>query len=140
MTATESENVRITRLLMQLTSDGRYDELADHVHDEIVLDCPFPAFFQGPPRVGIEKYREGVKFIPYIFTSFKLHIHEIYDCPDQDAVVFEQTSSGILAANNQPYSNRYLMIFKFRDGKVVLWREFFNPELMTRQMATTLTA
>jgi ketosteroid isomerase-like protein len=79
----------------------------------------------------------GFAFIPQVFRSFRLTITEIYDCPEQDVVVFEQTSDGELHSGAH-FANRYVMILGFRDGKVVLWRECFDPIVMNRAMAPLL--
>ena len=134
----ESSNVFVTRELMRIVSEARYAEVEQYLHEEIVVDIPFPAFHQGPIHRGSKQIAAGFAFIPRVFSSFKLTITDIYDCPQQNVVVFEQTSAGVFAANGASYRNRYIMIFAFRDGKVVLWREFFNPEAMNNQMAPLL--
>lgn len=135
MTSAESRNVQVTRQVIGLVSDYRFDEIEEHIHDDIVMEAPYQAFHQGPMKRGREGFMAGFRFVPNVFKSFKLNIHEIYDCPDQDVVVFEQTSFGIFAANGSSYQNRYIMVFQFRDGKIVLWREYFNPEIMNANMA-----
>ena len=131
----ESHNVEVTRTVIDLVCDYRFDELEQYIHEDIVMEAPYQAFHQGPMKRGRAAFMAGFSFIPTVFKSFKLNIHEVYDCPDQDVVVFEQTSFGILAANGKTYQNRYIMVFGFRDGKIILWREFFNPELMNEGLA-----
>ncbi len=137
MTAAESENVRIVREIVRAVSDYDFDVVARHLHDELVIECPFPAFFQGPLRRGGPQVAAGFAFIPQIFKTFRLSITEIYDCPGQNVVVFEQTSEGEFVSGTK-YANRYVMILGFRDGKVVLWRECFDPIVMNRCMAPLL--
>lgn len=137
MSATESRNVRTVREIARAVSDYDFEVIAQHLHDDLVIECPFPAFFQGPLRRGGSQVAAGFGFIPQIFKSFRLTITEVYDCPEQDVVVFEQTSEGVLVTG-APYANRYVMIFGFRDGKVVLWRECFNPVVMNESMAPLL--
>jgi ketosteroid isomerase-like protein len=134
----ESHNVWVTRELARIVSERRYEDVEQHLHPEIIVDVPFPAFFQGPIRRGAKQIAAGFAFIPHVFSSFILSITDVWDCPDQSAVVFEQTSSGVFVANGAHYANRYLMIFGFRAGKVVLWREYFNPEIMNNEMAPLL--
>jgi ketosteroid isomerase-like protein len=133
----ESRNVRTVREIARAVSGYDFDAVARHLHDELVIECPFPAFFQGPLRRGGAQVAAGFAFIPQIFKSFKLDITEIYDCPEQDVVVFEQTSQGEFLSGAR-YANRYVMIFGFRDGKVVLWRECFDPIVMNAGMAPLL--
>ena len=138
MSTSESHNVRVTREVMRLVSESRFDEAAAHLHDDVILDCPFQAFHTGPIRRGKALVGGGLKFVPMVFSRFVLTIDEIYDCPATDTVVFELHSEGTFVAGGGAYANRYIMVFGFRDGKVVLWREGFNPETMNRGMAFML--
>ncbi len=127
-------NADVTRKVIDLVSAFEFDEIAQYIHEDIVMEAPYQAFHNGPMRRGGDLFMEGMRFVPNVFKKFKLNIHELYDCPEQDVVVFEQTSMGIFAANGGTYQNRYIMVFGFRDGKIVLWREFFNPEIMNASM------
>jgi ketosteroid isomerase-like protein len=134
----ESHNVGVVREIVRVISEGLYDEVLQYLHPEIVVDCPFPAFHQGPMRRGASQIAAGFAFLPAVFSRFKLTITGVFDCPEQNSVVFEQLSEGVLKATGAAYANRYLMIFGFRDGKIVLWREYFNPEVMNTDMAPLL--
>lgn len=134
----ESANVRVVREVMRLMSEFRFDEAAGYLHDDVIVDCPYQAFHQGPLRRGKTLVAAGFQFVPMIFSRFRLSIGEVYDCPGDDTVVFEMESDGIFAANGTAYRNQYLMVFGFRDGKVVLWREYYNPKRMNDGMAFLL--
>ena len=131
-------NVDVARKAMELVSAGKFAEIEACIHDDIVVECPYQAFHSGPMARGRERFLRGLATVPMVFSTFKLNIHEMYDCPEQDTVVFEQTSMGRFAANGELYQNRYIMVFGFRDGKIVLWREYFNPDIMNRAMAFML--
>ena len=137
MTTAESPNVKTVREIVRAVSAYEFDVVAHHLHEDLVIECPFPAFFQGPLRRGGAQVAAGFAFIPQIFKTFKLHITDIYDCPEQDVVVFEQTSEGEFVAGGT-FANRYVMILGFRDGKVVLWRECFDPIVMNQAMVPLL--
>jgi ketosteroid isomerase-like protein len=34
----------------------------------------------------------------------------------------------VVARNGKTYRNRYVGIFRFRDGKICAWREYHNPD------------
>lgn len=137
MSSQESPNVRTVRELMRAVSEFDFDAIPAHLHDELVIDIPFQGFFQGPIKRGGAQIAAGFRFIPQVFRTFRLTITEIYDCPAQDVVVFEQRSEGEFVTG-APYSNRYVMVFGFRDGKVVLWRECFDPVRMNAAMTPLL--
>ncbi|MEM6583945.1 MAG: nuclear transport factor 2 family protein [Pseudomonadota bacterium] len=124
----------ITRKVIAHVCAYQFDELSQYIHDDIVMEAPFQAFHNGPMKRGKDRFMQGMQFVPNVFKTFSLNIHELYDCPEQDVVVFEQTSMGVFVANGDTYQNRYIMVFGFRDGKIILWREFFNPEIMNAGM------
>ena len=134
MVSEQLSNAEITRKVIDLVSNYEFDQIGPYIHEDIVMEAPYQAFHNGPMRRGKDLFMTGMGFVPDVFKTFKLNIHELYDCPDQDVVVFEQTSMGIFAANGGTYQNRYIMVFAFRDGQIVLWREFFNPEIMNAGM------
>ncbi|WP_281783669.1 nuclear transport factor 2 family protein [Sinimarinibacterium flocculans] len=136
--SSESPNVRTVREVMRLMSEFRFDEAAQHLHEDVIVDCPYQAFHQGPLRRGRALVAAGFQFVPMIFSSFRLHVDHVYDCPDDGSVVFEMHSEGVFAAGGGAYHNEYVMVFGFRHGKVVLWREYYNPKTMNDGMAFML--
>ena len=130
-----ASNVEIAHAVMDHMSAGRFEAAASHLHDDVIVDCPFQAFHQGPLRRGKATVAAGFAFIPMVFSKFQLIIDETYDCPEDQAVVLEMHSEGVFAAGGAPYQNRYVMVFEFRDGKIILWRECFDPDVMNRGMA-----
>lgn len=136
-----SANRATTEKVIGLVSAFAWDELAAHIHEDIVMEAPYQAFHNGPMKRGKAVFMAGMQFVPTVFSRFELTIQRIYDCPDQDSVVFEMASDGTFAADpERSYANRYLMVFGFRDGQVVLWREIFNPAIMNDKMGFMLGA
>jgi len=127
-------NADTARKVIELVSSFQFDAVEDHVHDDIVMEAPYQAFHNGPMRRGREAFMAGMRFVPNVFKTFTLNIHELYDCEDQQVVVLEMTSMGVFAASGGTYQNRYVLILGFRDSQVYLWREFFNPEVMNAGM------
>lgn len=131
---TESANVRLARAAMQAMSDYDFDAVERMVAEDVVVRQPFAAM--GMPQVmrGRAKFMDGVRFVPSMFKEFKLTIRNIYDCPDQNAVAFEQTSRGIFNIDGSEYRNSYMMIFEFHDGKITSWTEYYDSRIMTEIM------
>src|SRR5690606_18254413 len=134
MSAAALSNAEICEKISQLVSEFRFDEIEKYIHEDIVMEAPYQAVHQGPMRRGKAKFMAGFQFIPKIFQSFSTKTHELYDCPEQSVVIRETTSFGVFIENGKVYQNRYIIVQGFRDGKIVLWREFFNPERMNEQM------
>lgn len=130
----ESENVRLVRALGQAVSDYDFDKVEAMVADDIVVEQPFPAMGMPERMQGREQFLGGLRFVPTMFKEFKLTITQVYDCPDDNIVAFEQTSRGIFNVDGSEYRNRYMMIFGFRGGKVYLWKECYDSRIMTEKM------
>jgi len=46
---------------------------------------------------------------------------------DPELVVVEFRSTGTFEATGLGYANRYALILRARGGRIVLYREYFNP-------------
>ena len=134
----ESQNVRSTRDVIQAVNDYRFDAILDLATDDIIVRQPFAAAGQPERYQGREAFVNGLRFIPTMFESFNLDITAVYDCPSANAVAFEQTSRGVFRANGSEYRNLYMMIFKFRDGKLAEWIEHYDPRLMIEALTPIL--
>lgn len=134
----ESLNVRITRRAIQAVTDYEFDLIPGLAVADIIVRQPFAAMGQPELYQGRDAFVNGLRFIPNLFRSFELSIGAVFDCPAEDTVVFEQTSKGVFKVDGSEYRNSYLMIFKFRDGKIAEWIEHYDPRLMTEAMTPIL--
>jgi ketosteroid isomerase-like protein len=130
----ESTNVRTTRALIGAMNDGDFEAVNSMVTEDIVVLQPFAAMGMPERMEGRDAFMAGVSFVPHMFRLFKLTISEVYDCPDDDVVVFEQTSHGVFHVDGSEFGNRYIMKFAFRAGKVCLWQEVYDSRIMTEKI------
>jgi len=61
------------------------------------------------------------------FTPYAYRIETIYDLADPETLIAEYTSHAHYRPRNVSYSNRYISVLRFRDGKICHWREYVNP-------------
>ena len=115
-------------------SMGDADAVVAHYTDDYVMELPY-ASTDGPDRTeGKEVVRERLVGAFKVFR-FTLHITEVYPCVDPDLVIAEYTSEGEVIPTGRRYSNRYIGLWRFRDGKVCFTREYLNPEIARAAMA-----
>ncbi|MGV6871913.1 nuclear transport factor 2 family protein [Pseudochelatococcus sp. B33] len=106
-----------------------FEAFADLWADDAVQEIPFaqelPNFedvWNGKERI-LSYY---VKALPgrkdHVFW-----IHEIHQTTDPNVIIVEASAHSIVVANGRSYDQRYVFIFKLRDGKIVLGREYVNP-------------
>ena len=90
--------------------------------------CPTPV--RAPDRRGPG---EALAYVAAALehVRFTLTITEVHPSADPDLVIAEYTSEGEMVATGQPYRNRYIGLWWFRDGHVCRTREFYNPAATT---------
>ena len=130
-----SQNVQSVRNIIEAVNRFDIDYVTGLATEDIVIDQPFAAMGFPERQQGHESFVEAMNGIPAMFSSFNLEISQVYDVPGQDIVIFEMESKAVFAINGASYANRYIMVFGFRDGKLCLWREYYNPLLLEEQMA-----
>jgi len=99
--------------------------------DDMVLELPF----SDPPRRVVGK-PAVMAMLESAFEVYKmvLEITEVHECTDPDELIVEFVSDGHMATTGKPYANRYIGVFRFRDGKICHQREFFNPLISVRAL------
>lgn len=121
-------NRAVVDTVLRTVSAGQFDRLAEHVTDDLVFELPYGPDFMPDPVVGREAWNEMQLMTFALFSSFALELVEVHDCLDPDELIAEYRSTAVVARNGNDYRNRYIGVFRFRDGRISHWREFHNPE------------
>jgi ketosteroid isomerase-like protein len=100
-------------------------QLANYT-DDMVLELPYDT-----PPTRLEGKATVLARLSRAFRTYKMRIAitEVHECVDPDELIIEFTSEGHMATTGKPYANRYIGVFRFRDGKICAQREFFNPKI-----------
>jgi len=114
--------------VLATVSAGKFDQLADLVTDDLVFELPYGPAFMPNPINGRNAWNEMQLMTFKLFSSFALELVEVHECLDPDELIAEYSSNAVVARNGNDYQNRYIGVFRFRDGKISHWREFHNPE------------
>jgi ketosteroid isomerase-like protein len=120
--------------LFTLLNEQRYPDLDRLLADDVVFDVAYyPVGGLGDnPTVGREAVTSMfTDVVAKLFDPFEFAVVETYLGAEPDVVIVEYTSHGTARSTGRDYSNRYVGVFRIRDGKVQLWREYHNPEQMT---------
>ena len=127
-------NRKVVEQAFALLSQMRHRELGPLISDDIDFELPYgpgqkPLAIQGSARwLALNDATWPA------FARFSLAITAVHELLDPDALIVEYRSDGQVRATGKPYRNRYLGIFRFRDGRICAWREFHNPEITARAM------
>jgi ketosteroid isomerase-like protein len=97
--------------------------------DDLHLELPFRN--DGGPRVM--DGADAARFFRSLNRLFdRMHLYDIvvHGQLPSGLVVAEYRSDG-LTKQGRSYPNVYVAMFELRDGKISVWREFFDPNVVT---------
>lgn len=97
--------------------------------------------FEGPYSPGGEMVTRGREAVvamlegvgEKMFKQVAFTIEREYPCTDPAFAVAEYRSEALLH-NGADYVNRYIAVCEVRDGKIMLFREYFNPMAVIKAM------
>lgn len=102
---------------------------ADLWADDAVQEIPFAPEIEGFEPV----WKTKEKILAYYNKAIpgrrehQFWIHVLHQTADPDCLIVEASAHSIVAATGKVYDQRYVFIFRLRDGKIVLNREHVNP-------------
>jgi ketosteroid isomerase-like protein len=104
--------------------------------DDVEFELAYaPDFMDMPVRGRAALVNLYASILGPMFDSFTIAPDEIILGADPDIAVVTYASDATVKHNGKPYRNRYVGIFRFRDGEIVGWREYHNPEETTRALS-----
>jgi len=117
-----------------LTALGRkdFDTFEAHLAEDVLLEWPF-AVMEGFPseKRGARWFRDILEVSWRDFDPYAYRIEVLHDMADDNLLVAEYTSHSRYIPTNTPYSNRYISILEFENGRISRWREYLNPQVIT---------
>lgn len=96
--------------------------------DDAVVEFPyapslgFPERLQG--KAAIDRYFRGT---PESFRDLAFRDVRRYRTTDPDVAIAEAHGSASVGANDARYEQDYVMLVRTKDGKIILYREYWNP-------------
>ena len=128
MTNTEMA-MAIARRIFDGFNCGDVASFADCLHVEITANFPFappamPKELQGKDAV-LAAMTQGRSMM----ESMMLTMERTYWIPADETLAVEASGASLLVGGI-PYNNRYIFLIGFRDGQVILWREYFDSLIM----------
>jgi len=112
-----------------------FDAFEDYLAQDIFQDWPYLPIPNMPSSItGRRQLREFIETGSAQFDPYAYKITMFYDMADPAMLIVEYTSHTIYHPTGQPYSNAYLGILRFEDGKIAYWREYLNPLIIKESM------
>jgi ketosteroid isomerase-like protein len=128
--AKREANEALVRKIAGHISAGELTEMIDLMHEDLVFELPYGGDLM-PAPVNKQFFAAIQEPTFSQFSRFKLELTEFHAMLDPDELIAEYTSDGEVTATGKAYLNRYIGVFRFKDGKVAAWREFHNPDVVT---------
>lgn len=96
----------------------------EHYTDDLVLELPYAS----PPK-RIEGKATALAYLGGALSVFDLDltVDEVHVGLDPDELVIEFSGTGRHRPTGAAYENRYIGVFRFRDGRICHQREYYDP-------------
>lgn len=117
-------NVATTRRLFEAFSAGDTGALVAAVAEDLVYDAPWYDL----RREGRAEFAAMLAAVEERFETVLYEVVEVFPLVDPDLVIVEVRSDHAVRGRDRRYRNQYVQFLRFRDGLVVEWREFSNPD------------
>lgn len=124
--STSNQGAEIARKFFEFLSDLDVPAWGALWHDEAVITIPYPPTGFANSIVGKDEIVTGFEGLMAIYESFTATIDAVYPAADSDAVVVEYRNHATLAGG-VVYSNDNIAVFRFRDGLIAEYHNYFDP-------------
>lgn len=122
--ALSAANVKTAQKIMSKFSMDNWGPL---LHEDLVLEFPYAHSVKMPGRVdGRSAAVEYLSGVMKHFTGLVFHDVVVSPMADPTTVIVEY-SGGCKLPTGKTYKQVYITVQKFKDGKMILFREFWNP-------------
>ncbi|WP_329549213.1 MULTISPECIES: nuclear transport factor 2 family protein [unclassified Streptomyces] len=108
---------------------------ADLCADDVVAEFPFAP--EGTPArlEGRDAVYEYLRNYPDVIDVHKLPSVQIHATDDPNLAVAEWSASGTVLTNGNAYEMSYATFVTIRDGQIVNYREYWNPQAFLAAMS-----
>jgi hypothetical protein len=130
MSTATSADVLAKRRQVILNRDA--DGFADLFAPDGVIEVPFAGVSGVPARLEgqdvIREYSRQVMASPLRIDNFEMA--ELYQTQDPEVVVAETRAEGTVTTTGRTFTATSIQIFRIRDGRIVLFRDFADPRVL----------
>ena len=125
MSNLDTPRLEIVRHMLACFSAGDPQGQLDHCADDVVYEAPY----YGLERRGKAELASMLGAVQERFDEVSYVVVDDFPTVDPDLVIVEVRGDNRVRGGQQRYQNHYIMFLYFRDGLVVRWREFSNPDV-----------
>ncbi len=107
---------------------------ADFCDENIVVEFPFAPDEASRRMVGRSAFYEYLKDYPSVIDLRETPTMRIYATDDPNLAIAEWSVSGQVISNGNPYEMSYATFATFKNGLLVHYREYWNPQVFMAAM------
>jgi uncharacterized protein len=122
---TREANKQTLRQAMSAITAQDIEAVGAKLHESAAFVMPFQADLPDCDRAG---YLQLLSMMFAMFEKLELTITHIYDLVDPNILVARWVVDALYRHKPVVYENEYIGVLHFRDGKIVSWRGYANPE------------
>jgi uncharacterized protein len=126
MTATATATAKTVRTFFGLLSQKDIAAWTELWHPDAVISVPYPADGFPTEIRGKDQIASGFRGLFANFDTFTAHLTAVYPAADSDAVCVEYSNVAILTDGTE-YTNDNIAVFRFRDGLITEYHDYFDP-------------
>jgi ketosteroid isomerase-like protein len=114
-----------------------FDAFEACLTEDFVQEWPYKPLPSMPDSLsGARAVRDLIEKGMSDFTPYAYQIHSIHDLMEPDALIAEYSSHAHFRPRNVAYSNCYISVLRFRNGRICYWREYVNPLIIKEALLT----
>jgi len=138
MTETQKETIHAFTAMLCKALAGRVDPDAksfmDLVADDIAMEFPF-AFAGSPSRLdGKAQIEQHLASLAGLITLDAMSEPMVHQTADPEVAIVEVSGSGVGLLTNAPYEQRYVCVIRTRNGRIVHYKDYWDPLAFLRAL------
>ena len=111
-------------------------DVNDFFAEEAVFEFPFAP--PGLPKelVGAEAIRAHLANLPDQIRILKIGVPTVHHTLKPGVLILEYEVRGQAVTSGRPYDQRYINVITLRDGRIVNFRDYWNPLVVLEALAS----
>lgn len=132
-------NIALLRRYLEGINTGDFAALREVLHPEISFELPFVAGDSPKVTKGFDNVVAYLRGVPGFVESMRLHDFRIHAFADDPNELVAEYRSDMTLKGGRPYQNTYITRATVRDGRLVLFREHFDPIAFVEAVGGSVT-
>ena len=140
-TQPQAQSLSTAKAFIEALSQRNASDALLLLSEEAVLEMPYPLASgenqYGTRRMWGEPLRKYVNGITQRNSKISFN-NSVWRTANDGVVILESDGDMVRAKDGKRYQNHYIVLFEVSDGKITLWREYFNPVVAARTFGIPL--